>query len=57
MDTLRKIILGSTASLLVLTAAGCNTFKGMGRDIQKGGEAVEETAEEAQEEIRDDDNK
>lgn len=29
-------------------ASGCNTFKGAGRDIQKGGEAVENAAEEVQ---------
>ena len=28
-----------------LVASGCNTFKGAGRDIQKGGEAVEKAAE------------
>lgn len=29
-------------------ASGCNTFKGAGKDIQKGGEAVENAAEEIQ---------
>jgi len=29
-------------------ASGCNTFKGAGRDIQKGGEAIEGAAEEVQ---------
>ena len=28
-----------------LVASGCNTFKGAGRDIQKGGEAVENAAD------------
>lgn len=28
-----------------LCVAGCNTFKGAGRDIQKGGEAVEDAAD------------
>ena len=37
-------------ALLVLTgtfAAGCNTVKGAGKDIQKGGEAVEDAADNA----------
>jgi predicted small secreted protein len=38
-------------SLLVLIAAvaltGCNTIEGMGKDIKKGGEAVEKAAEKA----------
>lgn len=52
MDTLKKMMLGTVACLLVLTAAGCNTFKGMGKDIQKGGEAVEGAAEEVETEIK-----
>lgn len=28
-----------------VVAAGCNTVKGAGKDIQKGGEAVEDAAE------------
>lgn len=32
-------------ALAGLVASGCNTFKGAGRDIQKGGEAVEKAAE------------
>jgi entericidin B len=40
-------------SLVVLTlaafvASGCNTFKGAGRDIQKGGKAIENAAEEVE---------
>lgn len=40
-------------ALVVMTiagtvASGCNTFKGAGRDIQKGGEAVENAAENVQ---------
>jgi predicted small secreted protein len=38
------------ASLLVLAAlflSACNTFEGIGRDIQKGGEAIERAADKA----------
>ncbi len=30
--------------LAVLVLAGCNTFEGMGKDIQKGGAAIEKAA-------------
>jgi predicted small secreted protein len=31
----------------VFAAVGCNTFKGFGRDVEKGGEKLQETAEDA----------
>jgi len=30
----------------VVIIAGCNTFAGAGKDIQRGGEVIEDTAEE-----------
>ena len=33
------------ACLIVLGTAACNTVKGVGRDIQKGGEAIEKAAQ------------
>jgi entericidin B len=30
-----------------LALAGCNTVEGLGRDIKKGGEAIEKAAEKA----------
>ena len=51
MDWIKRILLGSTAMLIVVAATGCNTFRGMGKDIQKGGEAVEEAADEVEEEL------
>ena len=30
--------------LAVLSLAACNTFNGLGKDIQKGGAAIEEAA-------------
>ncbi|MBR4877181.1 MAG: entericidin A/B family lipoprotein [Rhodocyclaceae bacterium] len=32
------------ACLIALGTAACNTVKGVGRDIQKGGEAIEKAA-------------
>lgn len=35
-------------ALFGMSAVSCNTFKGAGQDIQKGGQAVENAAEGAQ---------
>lgn len=35
-------------SIVALVASGCNTFKGAGKDIQKGGRAVEGAAEDVE---------
>jgi len=48
-----KILTGLIVSLLVCTlagigVAGCNTLRGAGKDIQKGGQAVERAADNAQ---------
>ncbi len=45
MRTLIKI---TAALCLVALAFGCNTVKGAGRDIQRGGEKVEDAAASAQ---------
>lgn len=49
MNGFRKLC-GLLALLLIagVVANGCNTFKGAGKDIQKGGEAVEDAATGAQ---------
>jgi len=41
-----KFIPLAFAALFALSA--CNTFEGMGRDVQQGGEAITDTANEAQ---------
>lgn len=41
------------ATLLVAFAlTGCNTFKGVGKDVSKAGETVTNTAERTSQEIR-----
>ena len=35
------------AVLAVLVLAGCNTVEGLGKDIRKGGEVIEDTARKA----------
>jgi predicted small secreted protein len=42
---LAALMLGSFLSASVL---GCNTFRGAGKDIQRGGEKIENAAEGAQ---------
>ena len=39
---MKRILFALLASLYLL--AGCNTLEGMGKDIQKGGEKIEEAA-------------
>lgn len=36
-------------NLVAISAPGCNTFRGAGKDIQKGGQAIENAADDAQE--------
>ena len=45
MKVFTKILLGCVALLLVLSVTGCNTMRGVGKDIKKGGEAIEKAAE------------
>ena len=47
---MKKIVLSSLVMLFVLT--GCNTVKGMGEDVSSAGNAVSNTAEKTQDEIR-----
>ncbi len=41
---LMKMLPVIVALIAVFGLSGCNTFAGMGKDIQSGGKAVEETA-------------
>jgi len=47
---MKKILAASLVMAFVLT--GCNTVKGVGKDVSKAGEAVTGTAEKTSEEIR-----
>lgn len=40
------------AALLGIALAGCNTFSGMGQDIERGGEKLQGEARETQQEMR-----
>jgi len=47
---MKKILAVSLMMAFVLT--GCNTVKGMGKDVSKAGDAVTNTAEKTSDEIR-----
>ena len=47
---MKKILAASLMMAFVLT--GCNTVKGMGKDVSKAGDAVTNTAEKTSDEIR-----
>lgn len=45
--TLKEVSMKKLAVLIVMlsiTLAGCNTVKGVGKDIQRGGESIENAA-------------
>ena len=39
-----KNLIVAAVALCVVVLAGCNTVEGMGKDIKKGGEAIEKAA-------------
>lgn len=47
---MKKILAASLVVTFALT--GCNTFKGVGKDVSKAGETVTNTAEKTSNEIR-----
>mgnify|MGYP004417265603 CR=1 FL=1 len=46
---MKKVLAASLLMAFVLT--GCNTFKGVGKDVSKAGDAVTNTAEKTSNEI------
>lgn len=46
------MILGALFAFAML--ASCNTIRGAGQDVQAGGAAVEEAAEDVQDDMKDD---
>ncbi len=47
---MKKIL--ATSLILTFVLTGCNTVKGVGKDVSKAGEAVTGTAEKTSDEIR-----
>ena len=46
MKLMRSLVLVLLLGV-TLVSVGCNTFKGMGRDVEKGGEKMQDVAEDA----------
>ena len=46
---MKKIL--ATSLLLTFILTGCNTFKGVGKDVSKAGDAVTNTAEKTSDKI------
>lgn len=43
---MNKLLLILSLSVLALSLAACNTMEGFGQDVQKGGQEIEEEANE-----------
>ncbi|MBI2255222.1 MAG: entericidin A/B family lipoprotein [Proteobacteria bacterium] len=48
----RQLVLALCAALMIPALAACNTVKGAGKDIEKGGEAIQNGAENVQEDMQ-----
>jgi predicted small secreted protein len=44
-SAMKRIVLAVLSAFALGALAGCNTMEGLGKDIQKGGEAIEKAAE------------
>lgn len=42
---MKKLIGGLLVALTALVMAGCNTMEGAGRDIERGGEKIQDAAD------------
>lgn len=52
MKRATKIVSLLFAALLGLSMTACNTIEGVGKDIKKGGEVIEKTAEKTAEKMK-----
>jgi len=44
---MKKVLTAIVTSVFVVSLYGCSTVEGMGKDIQKGGQAIEGAAKKA----------
>lgn len=49
---MKRFIAIALAGLFTRGLAGCNTIEGVGKDIKKGGEVIEKTAEKTAEKMK-----
>lgn len=52
MNLFTKGIAVLSVVLLGTTLTGCNTIRGLGRDIERGGAGIQNISEQAQQEMR-----
>jgi entericidin B len=50
-STTRKIVMLGLLAVAIPAISACNTVKGAGKDIEKGGEAIQDGAEEVHDDI------
>ncbi|MBI0061544.1 MULTISPECIES: entericidin A/B family lipoprotein [Gilliamella] len=48
---LRKVFILMVSIAMTTMVVGCNTFKGVGKDVQSGGKAITNTAENVSEKM------
>ena len=48
---MKKTLIVPIFAIAAFTLAACNTVEGVGRDVQAGGQAVEDVAQDTREEI------
>jgi predicted small secreted protein len=41
---MKKVMKMFILAILIITSTACNTFQGLGKDIEKGGQAIERAA-------------
>ncbi len=51
---MKKALTLAALLLVPVALAACNTISGAGKDIEAGGEVITDTAEEVQEDIKED---
>jgi predicted small secreted protein len=51
MTTIRIVLILTAMSLTLATLSACNTFHGMGQDIQGAGQAISGSADETKEKM------
>jgi predicted small secreted protein len=53
MTSLKKLAAIACIALFGASMMGCNTIKGFGRDVEKGGEGIQDVSEETRQEMRE----
>lgn len=49
----KTLVVMMLAAFGTLTMAGCNTIKGAGKDVERGGEKIQSGAEKTQDKMKD----